>query len=71
MEVNKPKPIHMLDEDYERKYRGGGEEGDEPKEIGRNEQYEQRVIGGNGKIKIMVAQVGDKEDDELHARVNN
>lgn len=71
MEVDKPKPSDGLDEADERKYKDGEEEGDEPRAIGRNGQDEQRVIGGNGESEKLPAQVGDKEDVELHARVKN
>lgn len=71
MEVDKPKPSDGLDEADERKYMGSEEEGDEPRTIGRNEQDEQRVISCNGESEKLAAQVGDKEDAELHARVKN
>ena len=38
MEVDKPKPSDVLDEADEIKYRDDEEEGDEPREIGRNDQ---------------------------------
>ena len=38
MEVDKPKPSDVLEEADEIKYREDEEEGDEPREIGRNDQ---------------------------------
>ena len=71
MEFDKPTPSDVLNEADERKYTGSEEEGDEPRTIGRNEQDEQRVISCNGESEKLAAQVGDKEDAELHARVKN
>lgn len=71
MEVDKPKPSDGLDEDDERRYRDNKEEGDEPRALGRNAQDEERAIGGNGESEKLGAQVGDKEDAELSARVKN
>lgn len=71
MEVDKSKPSNGLDEDDEGRYRDSKEEGDEPRALGINEQNEERAIGGNGESLKLVAQVGDKEDDEPSAQVKN
>lgn len=71
MEVDKSRPSNGLDEDDEGRYRDSKEEGDEPRALVINEQNEERAIGGNRESLKLVAQVGDKEDDEPSAQVKN